>query len=87
VPATGLPSASVQVKLAAVECLFCWYWIADLCAEEGIEFVLGHALEMKAIHGGKTKNDRIDSYKIARVEEFQDRLFVAHLQLGIEVVP
>jgi transposase len=51
--------------VVAVECLFCWYWIADLCAEEGIEFVLGHALEMKAIHGGKTKNDRIDSYKIA----------------------
>jgi hypothetical protein len=26
---------------------------------------LGHALYMKAIHGGKTKNDKIDSYKIA----------------------
>jgi hypothetical protein len=26
---------------------------------------LGHALYMKAIHGGKTKNDRIDSHKIA----------------------
>ena len=51
--------------VVAVECLFCWYWLADLCEEEGIEFVLGHALEMKAIHGGKTKNDRIDSYKIA----------------------
>lgn len=49
----------------AVECLFCWYWVADLCADEGIEFVLGHALFMKAIHGGKSKNDRIDSYKIA----------------------
>src|SRR5688500_12301166 len=46
--------------VVAVECLFCWYWVADLCKEEGIEFVLGHALEMKAIHGGKTKNDRID---------------------------
>lgn len=51
--------------VVAVECLFCWYWIADLCDEEGIKFVLGHALDMKAIHGGKTKNDRIDSYKIA----------------------
>jgi len=49
----------------AVECLFCWYWVADLCSEQGITFVLGHALYMKAIHGGKTKNDRIDSYKIA----------------------
>jgi len=49
----------------AVECLFCWYWLSDLCAEEKIPFVLGHALYMKAIHGGKSKNDKIDSYKIA----------------------
>jgi transposase len=48
-----------------VECVFCWYWVADLCAEHQIPFVLGHALYMKAIHGGKTKNDKIDSYKIA----------------------
>jgi hypothetical protein len=26
---------------------------------------LGHALAMKAIHGGKAKNDKIDSHKIA----------------------
>ena len=48
-----------------VECVFCWYWVADLCAEHKIPFVLGHALYMKAIHGGKTINDKIDSYKIA----------------------
>ena len=51
--------------VVAVECLFCWYWVADLCCGEGFTFVLGHALDMKAIHGGKSKNDRIDSYKIA----------------------
>jgi transposase len=49
----------------AVECMFAWYWVADLCAKENISFVLGHALYMKAIHGGKAKNDRIDSKKIA----------------------
>ncbi len=49
----------------AVECIFTWYWLADLCAREGIAFVLGHALYMKAIHGGKTKSDRLDSQKIA----------------------
>ncbi|MDP3936783.1 MAG: IS110 family transposase [Deltaproteobacteria bacterium] len=49
----------------AVECIFTWYWLADLCAREGITFVLGHALYMKAIHGGKAKNDRIDALKIA----------------------
>jgi transposase len=51
--------------VVAAECMFTWYWLADLCAAEGIPFVLGHALAMKAIHGGKAKNDKIDSHKIA----------------------
>src|SRR5713101_4490600 len=51
--------------VVAVECIFTWYWLADLCAQEGLPFVLGHALYMKAIHGGKAKNDTIDSQKIA----------------------
>jgi transposase len=51
--------------VVAVECLFMWYWIADLCTQEHIPFVLGHALYMKAIHGGKAKNDKIDAHKIA----------------------
>jgi transposase len=51
--------------VVCVECLFTWYWLADLCAREGIPFVLGHALSMKAIHGGKAKNDQIDAHKIA----------------------
>jgi transposase len=51
--------------VVAAECMFAWYWLADLCAEEDIPFVLGHALYMKAIHGGKSKNDKIDAYKIA----------------------
>src|SRR5262249_2522821 len=49
------------------ECLFAWYWLADLCAEQGIPFVLGHALYLKAIHGGKTKTDTIDAQKLARL--------------------
>lgn len=53
--------------IVGVECVFCWYWLADLCAEHQIPFTLGHALYMKAIHGGKTKNDKIDSYKLARL--------------------
>jgi transposase len=53
--------------VVSVECIFTWYWVADLCAAEKIPFVLGHALYMKAIHGSKTKNDRIDSKKIAKL--------------------
>jgi transposase len=52
-------------RVVCVECIFTWYWLADLCAREGIPFVLGHALYMKAIHGGKAKNDKIDAQKIA----------------------
>jgi len=51
--------------VVAVECMFTWYWLSDLCSREKIPFVLGHALYMKAIHGGKAKNDRIDANKIA----------------------
>jgi transposase len=51
--------------VVAVECIFTWYWLADLCVREGIPFVLGHALYMQAIHGGKAKNDRIDAQKVA----------------------
>jgi transposase len=51
--------------VVCVECIFTWYWLADLCAQAGIPFVLGHALYMKAIHGGKAKNDKIDAHKIA----------------------
>ena len=30
--------------VVGAECIFSWYWLADLCAEHGIPFVLGHAL-------------------------------------------
>lgn len=56
-----------QDLVVAVECMFAWYWLADLCAQEKIAFVLGHALYMKAIHGGKKKNDKVDAEKIARL--------------------
>ena len=41
--------------VVGVEGMFTWYWLADLCQQEGIAFVLGHALSMKALHGGKAK--------------------------------
>jgi transposase len=54
-----------EALVVCVACIFTWYWLADLCAREGMPFVLGHALSMKAIHGGKAKNDQIDAQKIA----------------------
>jgi len=52
-------------SVVAVECLLTWYGLADLGAREGIPFVLGHALSMTAIHGGKAKNDKIDAHTMA----------------------
>ena len=56
-----------QSLTVCCECTFNLYWLADACEDAGMTFVLGHALYMKAIHGGKNKNDRIDSEKIAHL--------------------
>jgi transposase len=53
--------------VVAVEWIFTWEWLADLCQQEGSAFVPGQALSMKAIRGGKAKNERIDAHKIAVV--------------------
>lgn len=49
------------------ECMFGWYWLADACHQAGLTFVLAHALYLRAIHGGKNKNDRIDSEKLTHL--------------------
>ena len=49
------------------ECTFNWYWLADACFEAKLPFVLAHALYLSHIHGGKNKNDRIDSEKLAHL--------------------
>jgi len=49
----------------SVESTFNWYWLADGCHQADIPFYLGHAFYMKSIHGGKKKNDRIDSRMLA----------------------
>jgi transposase len=54
-----------QGLVVGCECMFAWYWLADLCEDHAIPFTLGHALYMKLIHGGKAKNDKIDAAKIA----------------------
>jgi transposase len=47
------------------ECLVAWYWLADLCADQHLPFVLGHALYLQAIHGGKAENDQLDAAQLA----------------------
>jgi hypothetical protein len=55
----------VRIWSALSHGLFTWYWLADLCAQEQMPFGLGHALSMKAIHGGKATHDTIDAQTIA----------------------
>lgn len=57
-----LPSLAI-----CAESTFNWYWLSDACLKAGIEFYLGHALYMKLIHGGKTKNDRMDAKILANL--------------------
>ena len=47
--------------------MYGWYWLADACQAAGLNFVLAHALYVKAIHGGKNKNDRVDSEKLTHL--------------------
>lgn len=49
------------------ECMFGWYWLSDACQNAGLTFILAHALYLRCIHGGKNKNDRIDSEKITHL--------------------
>lgn len=53
--------------VVSAESSFSYYFLADLCEDIGVDFFLGHALYMSHIHGAKTKNDRIDSQKIAEL--------------------
>jgi len=67
-PYIGNIVAGVESCIAAPQGHFLRaYWVSDICDHIGVDFILGHALHMKAIHGGKAKNDRIDSLKIAKL--------------------
>jgi len=66
-PEPFLP-AIVRARAALVVCvegLCTWSWRADLCRQEGIPVVLGHALSMTAMPGGKATNETIDAHQMA----------------------
>src|SRR3989442_14487369 len=51
--------------VVCVACLLPWDGLADLGAREGMPCVLGHALSLKAMHGGKATNDTMAAQKMA----------------------
>ena len=78
----------------AVECIFCWYWLADLCAEHDIHFVVGHALYMRLIHGTKAKNDTLSTlpcrpnvFGIERASAGLAALVGSYAVLGSQITP
>jgi transposase len=71
-PIAASPAAFLKVVkpfrdglVVACACLVAWYGLADRGHEEASPVVLGHALYLKAIHGGKAKTAKIDAQKIA----------------------
>src|SRR2546427_609360 len=60
----ALAPSCAPIVLAAAG-LLTWYWMADGCAAHGLPVVLGPALSMQAIHGGKAQNDQSDAQTIA----------------------
>lgn len=66
-PLKQLLAPYIENIVVGVEGMHCGDWVSDFCEDLCVDFILGHALYMKAIHGGKAKNDRIDSFKIANL--------------------
>ena len=65
-PPSSTPSSPSATDLVVgCECMFAWYWLADLCEDERIPFVLGHALYMKA-HPRRQGQERPDRRRQAR---------------------
>jgi len=61
-------------------------WLADLCTVFNPPFLLGHALYLKAIHGGKTKTDRIDSEKLAIADRFEGDSLQRMANLDVDLI-
>jgi hypothetical protein len=54
-----------EALVVAVEGLLTWSWLADLCAQEQLPCVLGHALSLTALHGGNAQHETLDAQNIA----------------------
>ena len=54
-----------EERVGAVEGLLPWSWLADLCAQEPMPVVRGHALERNASPGGTAQHAQIDAPNMA----------------------
>jgi len=51
------------------ECTFNWYWLADACEDAGVEFVLAHALYLRAIHELDRQIERLERLIMASAKK------------------
>lgn len=56
---------SREALVVAVAGIVTWYGLADLWARAGLPLVLGQALSMQAMHGGKATHAKSDAHKLA----------------------
>ena len=54
----NLNAFSAKNIVVRCESTFNWYWLPDACRSRQVPFILGHALYLKAIHGGKKQIGR-----------------------------
>lgn len=52
---------------AVVESTGSWYWLSDLLSTVGVELILAHALQLKAISYAKVKTDAVDAGMLAEL--------------------
>lgn len=56
-----------QPHRTVVESTGSWYWLSDLLGELGIDLILAHALQVKAISYAKVKTDAVDAAMLAEL--------------------
>ena len=56
--------------VVGVECMHCWYWVADFCEDKGVEFILGHA--WRKLSPGVCLSKRIEGNTRSAAAPYQD---------------
>jgi hypothetical protein len=64
--------------VVACECMFAWYWVADLCATHKIDFVLGQGRRDRLVveaapHAAEGRGSRLGADVPSRTVAFRER--------------
>lgn len=74
--------------VVGVECVHCWYWVSYFCEDLGVDFILGHALYMKAIHGQSKTQLLLILFRLSDYHSnLADALYIPRTLLSIHSIP